>query len=562
MQFSRHMLGTSFFAFGALLVSSTALAQVIPNQARPEFIERRNRIEDVRPALGGAPLITLPEQDDKPIAGGVEFTLKGIRLQNATAFSEKDLKPLYAKKIGKPITVAGLNKIAADITAKYRNAGYILTRAVVPPQRAEAGVITIRIVEGFVNEVRFNGDAAEDSVVQGYAAKIRASKPLDAKDLERYLLLMDDLPGIEARAVLQPSETTPGASDVVVNITRKKVDFTATLDNRGSRFLGQYQAGATVALNDVFRADDQTQMRIISSAFEPDELFYAELRHEEQLGSEGLKLVFSGNHAFTKPGSSVEQLDIEGHSQAYTVGLNYPIKRSRQANWFVSGDFTARNVEVDTLGSDLYFDKTRVLGLSTAYDFIDSTAAVNRIDAGLAKGFSFGTDVDNQANSRANGETSFTKFTGRASRIQPIMGSWSAYGVAAGQYSLDPLLASEEFALGGSELGSAYDPAELTGDSGLAGRLELQYNQSPETFISQYQLYGFYDIGRVWNEDPIAGNEDSHASLSSAGLGARFNIADALSGGVEGSLPLTKDVAANGTDGAAPRIFFNLLYRY
>jgi hemolysin activation/secretion protein len=92
--------------------------------------------------------------------------------------------------------------------------------------------------------------------------------------------------------------------------------------------------------------------------------------------------------------------------------------------------------------------------------------------------------------------------------------------------------------------------------------VELQYNQSPEALISQYQLYGFYDLGRVWNEDPIAGNEASHASLSSTGLGARFNIADALSGGVEGSLPLTKDVGANGTDGAAPRIFFNLLYRY
>lgn len=562
MHLSRHTLGTAFFAFGAVLLSTTALAQTVPNQARPEFIERRNRIEDVRPSLGGAPLITLPEQDDKPIAGGVEFTLKGIRLKNATAFNEDDLAPIYAKKVGKPITVAGLNKIAADITAKYRNAGYILTRAVVPPQRAEGGVITIRIVEGFVNEVRFNGDGANDSVVQRYAAKIRASKPLDAKDLERYLLLMDDLPGIEARAVLQPSESTPGASDVVVNVTRKKVDFSATLDNRGSRFLGQYQAGATVAFNDVFRADDQTQLRIISSAFEPDELFYGEIRHEEQLGSEGLKLVLSANHAFTQPGSSVEQLDIEGHSQAYTIGVNYPIKRSRQANWFVSGDITARNVEVDTLDSNLYYDKTRVLGISTAYDFIDSTAAVNRLDAGLAKGFSFGTDSDSQANSRANGETSFTKFTGRASRIQPIMGSWSAYGVAAGQYSLDPLLASEEFALGGSELGSAYDPAELTGDSGLAGRLELQYNQNPEAFVSQYQLYGFYDLGRVWNEDPIAGSETSHASLSSTGLGARFNIADSLSGGVEGSLPLTKDVAANGTDGAAPRIFFNLLYRY
>jgi hemolysin activation/secretion protein len=79
-------------------------------------------------------------------------------------------------------------------------------------------------------------------------------------------------------------------------------------------------------------------------------------------------------------------------------------------------------------------------------------------------------------------------------------------------------------------------------------------------YLSQYQLYGFYDIGRVWNHDPIAGSESNHSELSSAGIGVRYNISEQLSGGFEGAKPLTRDVAATGDND--PRFFFNLQYRY
>lgn len=538
-----------------------AYAQVLPGSARPDAIERQYRIEQERPEVGGAPLIETQEPQAKDIRGGVAFDLNGIEIENGTVFGEAKLKHLYEDKIGTQVTLGELNAIASDITNYYRNKGYILTRAVVPPQRAEKGVVTIRIVEGFVNDVRIEGDAQDSKPIQAYADKIRASKPLNASVLERYLLLMDDLPGIEARAVLQPSASTPGASDVVVNVTRKRVEGSVNFDNRGSRFLGAYQLGGTVAANNVFTDEDQTQLRVINTPFESEELFYSELRHELQVGGEGTKLVFSANHIRTEPGSSVELLEFEGESNSFSIGANHPILRSRQSNWFVSSDFTVRNVDVNSLGADFYYDRTRVLSLGTAYDFVDSVNSINRLDANIAKGFAMGAD-GSQPTSRANGEQSFWKVNGRASRIQPISGPFSAYAAASGQYSLDPLLASEEFAIGGAEFGSAYDPAEITGDSGLAGRFELQYNQAPQSFIDQYQIYAFYDLGRVWNRSPIPGSESEHISLSSAGIGARFNIAESLSGSVEAALPLTKTVSAFGADGDEPRGFFALQYRF
>lgn len=560
----QHIKSTTILtALGVVFFGTAAVAQVIPNSARPEVTERRYRIQDEPTKLGKSSLIKVEDEKTKPIAGGMQFTLKGIKIEGETAYSEDELKPLYADKIGTKVTVGELNAIADDITKHYRNNGYILTRAVVPPQRADGGVITIRVVEGFINDVKITGDAADNSQIQLFADKIRASKPLNVAALERYLLLMDDLPGLEARAVLQPAANVPAASDVIVTVTRKKYEFTANLDNRGSRFLGPIQGGFTAGVNNVFRAEDQTQLRILSSILQPDEMIYAELRHEQQLGAEGTKAVISATHTVTHPDSAVlAPLDIVGISDSFSAGLIHPFLRSRQSNWFVNGDFTARNVDVNSLSTDLYADKTRVLSLGTSYDFIDSTAAITRMDLNLAQGLALGTKIEGQPHSRANGEDNFTKFGGRVSRIQPIDGPWSVYTIVSGQYSFDPLYASEEFALGGAEFGSAYDPAELTGDTGLAGRLELQYNDNPEGWVSQYQLYGFYDGGKVWNRSPVPGSESAHASLTSTGLGVRFNVADSVSGGLEGSVPLTHDVAANGTDGNASRLFFNLQYRY
>ncbi len=491
--------------------------------------------------------------------------LNGITVEGATALSKEEIEPAFKDKVGSKITLGGLNEIADEITNLYRNSGYILSRAVVPPQSAKGGQFKIRVVEGFVNEVRLTGDIGKgnDERLQAYADKIKNTKPLSAEALERYLLLMEDLPGVDARAVLQPAAKVPGASDVIINITRRAFDFSAGVDNRGSRYLGPIQANASAFFNNLMGEDDLTQVRVSNSIFNRSELLFGEVRHAQQLGNEGTTLTVFANAAHTEPGSLIKNLDIKGDSGVISAGVSHPIIRSRRTNWFVNGDITARNVEVTTLGTDLYKDKTRVIGLGTAYDFVDSGAAINKAEFNMSKGFDWGTGQGLNARSRANGETDFFKYNAKLTRIQPLFGSFSLLASASGQKSNDPLLASEEFTIGGAEFGSAYDSAEISGDSGVAARAELQYNQSnPEDFLSQYQVYTFYDHGKVWNINPIAGTENGSDSLSSAGLGARFNIDDSVSGGVEGAVPLTRRVAALNNAGDHPRIFFNINYKY
>ena len=548
-----------------MLPMAANAAVAIPNTARPENIQRQLQINEPRPEVSNRPIITVQEQGGKELAGNVAFTLKSVQFEGDKGAKSQELGQFYQDKIGKSTTLAELNRIAADITAYYRNQGFILTRAVVPPQRINNGNVTIRVVEGFVSDVQLTGDVgSSSSVLYQYAEKIKQSKPLDAATLERYLLLMEDLPGVEARAVLRPSPTTAGASQVVVNIKRDRFEgSTVLVNNRGTRYLGPVQATGVLAVNNLLQQDEQTSIRVINTIFYPDELKYFGARHEEQLGSYGTKLILDGNFVATKPGYSLEAFDVTGESYEFDAAVTHPILRSRKSNWFVNSDFSVQRVNLSSFNTNLYQDHLRVLTVGSAYDFIDTLNAVNRIEGNVSKGFSWGTGNNGLAHSRANGEASFLKATANITRIQPIVGSWSASASIDGQYSWDPLYSAEEYALGGQNFGSAFDPAEISGDSAIAGRIELQYNGTSDfQYLPTYQPYGFYDIGQVWNRDVLALSEDKSAELSSYGIGARFNMSNALTGSMELAVPITRQVAASGDDGFSPRFFFNLQYRY
>ncbi len=562
--FSHYKLLLALTTSALVAFPMAANAVVIPNAARPENVQRQLKI-DQRPDVSNKPIIAVQDQDGKAIKGNVAFELKAVQVEGATQLKSDEIKQFYQDKIGKKITLGELNKIAADITAYYRNKGFILTKAVVPPQRIDKGVAKIRVIEGFVSDVQLKGDVgSKDSVLYQYAEKIKASKPLDATILEHYLLLMEDLPGVEARAVLQPSPNVAGASQIIVNIKRSATEGSSvSVNNRGTRYLGPVQATAVLAANNLMGNDEQTSIRVINTPLYHEELRYIGAHHEMQIGVQGTKLALDANFTQTRPGFTLEDFDVQGENYTFEAGVSHPIIRSRQDNWFVNSDFSVQRINLNSLGVNLYQDNLRIFRVGSTYDFVDLSNAVNRFEGNVAKGLNWDAGNHFLDHSRANGESSFWKFTANATRIQPIYGSWSASIAADAQYSHDPLFAAEEYALGGQQFGSAFDPAELSGDSALAGRLELQYNGTlNDIYLPSYQSYGFYDVGKVWNRNVQSASEEKSASLASAGIGARLNISDSVTGNMELAFPLTRKVSASGEDGYGTRFFFGLQYRY
>jgi len=554
----------SFFtaiATGVCLISVSSANAQVPTTAEPGIImrdlgeERRapSRLDDV---------IMFDDDDVDGAEVSIEkvFTLQKIMLDGSTVYNHEAINLLVEGHIGQQVSFADLNAITRSITRLYRDDGYMFSRAILPPQEIKDGIVHLQVIEGQLTEVEVVGDFKDyNNLVQALADKIRSVGPTNSKQLERYLLLIDDLPGIKARSLLQASET-PGGGKLIITVEQEKFEGSLSVDNRGSKFLGRTRGTAVGAFNSIFGIHDRTTLRAILSK-DTSELRFFDISHEEQLGTEGVRIKGRFAVTNTEPGASLDINNVEGDSRLFNLEVLYPILRGRQYNLNLIGGFTAINSESDILGLDISEDRVRYLSAGGRFDFTDTWAGVTQIDLEVAQGVDwFNATDDGLGRTRQNGEHDFIRVNASAIRIQNLPGGFSMLLSAAGQYSPDTLLSSEEFSVGGGQFGRAYDSGEIAGDQGISGALELRYGGLVlHDYLKAYQLYSYYDLGKVWNDDPAV-TENGHASLASVGLGVRFNLKYDVSGYLEVNKPLTRRVSAEGDDDA--RLFFSLLKRF
>lgn len=558
------------FLVAAVLVGSGARAHAqapLPGPAEPGQIPRRLEPQpEIRPPV--RPIERLERDAARPPANAAEirFVLRGVIVEGATVYRPDEFLPLYESMLAKDISLLDIYILADQISAKYRNDGYILSQAIVPPQTIREGIVHIQAIEGFIDNIFIEGEVkGRHDLLRDITAHLLLSRPLHVRDLERYVLLVDDLPGVKANAVLRPSQT-PGASDLYLLLAHKSVSAYALADNRGSRYVGPIQGNVGADLNSAFGLYERTSMRGVVTG-QTRELRFFDIEHEEVVNAEGARLKLQASHGHARPGFTLKSSHIT--STVATLGLDasYPVIRSRVENVLLGARFAARNIDSDQERgtSKLSEDRIRVAAARASYDFTDQFLGpgVNLIAMEISQGLDvLGARESGSVNlSRATGRSDFTKVTTDLQRLQGLGPGWSVQLAATGQYALAPLLASEEFTFGGARFGRAYDPAELTGDHGLAGKAELRYGrETGMPGLTGFQLYGFYDAGVVWNID--AGTSDNPKSGTSAGFGARLNFGEAVSASVEIAFPLTSNVAAAGDQGESARIFFSLVGRY
>jgi hemolysin activation/secretion protein len=539
------------------LAPTAAQAIQIPGSAEPGQIEQRlDQPPPVAPGNGAGELPVLPQPAPQGQAGGESIMLNDLVLDGVTVYAPDTFRPLYAGKLGHEISFADVQSIAEQITRRYLADGYILSQAVIPDQNVEHGVLHIRVVEGFIAHVNFDGEASAQ--MRRYADQIMQDRPMNIATLERYVLLMNDLPGVHAESVLQPSTDTFGAADLVLKVSRQTVDGSVVTDNRGSKYNGPEELSNTVAGNSLLGLDDRTQLRFatVNPAFEM-RLF--DLLETVPVSSTGTMLGLEASRTFTKPGFTLETIQINAISNDYQFYVSHPLIRSRTENLTLQGTFDYRDTNTEIFENTPYTDdRLRVLRGKATYTDADQLGGTNVLDAQLSRGLNiFNASSSGDDRSREFGVSNFTKLDADVSRTQPLPYQLSVMTALTGQYSADPLLTSEQLGLGGAQFGSAYDPSEVLGDQGIAARLEFRYDDRPASFwLTAYQPYLFYDIGEVWDKHETG--EQPH-SLTDAGIGLRATVAWNVTASSELAFPLTKPPETElNNNPYNPRFFFSL----
>jgi hemolysin activation/secretion protein len=507
------------------------------------------------------------EQAQTPaMSSNVPFKVNKVILDGVHSYPRSTFEPLLAQLEGRVVSLAQVNAVVDVITQRYRAAGFLLVRTFVPAQRIEKGELHLQVIEGRVNSVNVEGTT--NRAINNYAKNISNEVPLRGETLERNLLLMNDLPGYEARGMLSASPKVEG-SDLNVQTERRRWEGFVGADNRDSRYFGPWQAYGGVSLNDPFEIGDQVSLRY-GRSIEGDKMTFYEGQYEMPVGSQGTMLSFLAQHNEGTP-DVASFLNANSDGDTAAIRITHPWVRTRAQTIKTSAAFTWFNGQSEYLDDpDLppsSEDRIRALRLGASWDFTDRHGGRNLLKGEVSKGLNvLGASSESRANpSREGGETDFTKLQLDAQRIQDlgdITPGLDLYLAVTGQTSFgNRLLTPEQFGVGGSQFGRGYDPSEITGDSGVAGKVELQYNRQHQIkdFVVPTQYYGYWDIGKVWSETPrFVGSQ----SLSSAGVGAHVQVAKDMFVSPEVAFPLTRPVNAEeleDNNGKEPRLYINFL---
>ncbi|MBL1146914.1 MAG: ShlB/FhaC/HecB family hemolysin secretion/activation protein [Pseudomonadota bacterium] len=548
-----------------MIVATPVFAQNIPSSADPARVQGHIRQEWLPPLEKERSVVKEEAPAATPTPQGaalIRFPLEQIFVDGMTVYKEEDIRPLYQKMIGEDVTLVDIFALADALTVKYRNDGYILTRAVVPAQEIENGTVRLQVVEGYIDAVKIEGDTrAAHKRIRHYLTPVQAARPLNMKQLERALLLINDLPGVTARNILSPSLNTFGAADLTLIVTDTKI-FSGNLraDNRGSRYLGPLQVSATVNTENLLKQHDRIFLQSVTALHSSDtrEMDYIGAGYSQPVGRFGTILSIGGNISFSEPGYTLTQFNIDGRTDTVNIALTQPLIRSRLTNLSLTGSFDLMNTKrTDNINPAPTEDRLRVLRLAVSGHHFDRFSGVTSGNLQISQGLDIlnATETGSANLTRARGVSDFFKATAQIDRLQRVTDRIQFYGAVTGQKSAHMLLSSEEFGIGGADFGRAYDASEITGEDAVAAKAELRFLNPLPLVIKSHQFYGFYDIGKVWDPDNNIVSAQTR-SLASAGLGVNMTFWKDVALNIEAAKPLTRPVAYNGS--SKWRWFFSL----
>lgn len=188
------------------------------------------------------------------------FYVKSIKL---TGFELPDkvgrLQEILNKYQKRSVKVAELNNLTAEITAYAKECGYTVAQAVVPPQEVAGGSLEIKVYVANYDKINItqNDSDIATSVLNNYLSGLKPGSTITDSKLEDAINNINDLPGVQARAVLKPGGE-PGTTSLDVEATRRPVwNNYVFVDNGGGYWSGRYRYGFNTEINNPSKIGDK-----------------------------------------------------------------------------------------------------------------------------------------------------------------------------------------------------------------------------------------------------------------------------------------------------------------
>ena len=466
-------------------------------------------------------------------AEGEAILVQGFEVHGNTLLPEKRIHAILSAHQGRELSGLELHQVAEELAAAYLDAGYFAARVYLPPQAVTNGVVQLHVYEGFLEEdgIAFTNPGArlQDEQVHSFlSSNLSEGEVLTVEAVERTILLINDLPGVNSRSTLYPGEEVGSARFLLQIEEEPSISGNIDADNFGSYYTGEERLGATIYINSPSRRGDQVVVRAVTSGSDSN---YGYVEYNTPLSGNGLRAGVSVDYLDYELGKQYRSLDATGNAGELRGFLAYPFLRGRHFNVFGQVDVSRLELE-DSNNSGLEADRTiDKVEFSLHGDHDDDhwadgvtyyRLAVALGDVGINGNDAFKAFDDQNSET----EGGFGRFNYELARLQHIQGNLSTFLSLSGQFASQNLDSSQKFFIGGPFSVAGYPTGEISGDEGTLLHADLRYDFYNLPWRGNLQASVFYAAGWAklfkdtwsgWN-DPNP-ELDNDIMLQSAGFG-------------------------------------------
>lgn len=456
-----------------------------------------------------------------PVVGfpSSQVFIKSVVVENATVIPEKECQALISPYKGKYLSLSDIKEIAKKITEWYLKKGYVTSKAYVPPQDLENGVLRIRVVEGKVGRILVAGKHPyySERYILNFFKPLKEKRVFNQKILERCLLLLNENLKLKASAELKKGQE-PETTDIVVKVQSSfPYRLILSYDNWGSEYVGRDRYALDIGLGNPILSGHTVDFAAIKSK---RVCSYA-LSYTMPIGYNGWKVAFWYSAGNSNLGKELAVLDVKSYSRYLGISLSYPFVKYRNKELVFQGTLNDLYSKQTMLDQTTAEDRMSYLQMGFYYrkqginnqNFFEFT-----ITQGLG---SLLGDVEEEYASRYEASDTFTKFNFAFARVQRFSEKFWGLLKLKAQYSWDILYSSQNFYIGGPVSVRGFLLTQYGGDSGLSLSSELRW--APLKRRDFLQFLAFLDTGTVFLNHPYKGQKRQRC-LTGGGLGLRANL--------------------------------------
>jgi hemolysin activation/secretion protein len=490
------------------------------------------------PALPPMPRRVLPPV---PPAGPNTAPLTRVRLQRiivsgSTAFSPQQIATVTRPYIGREVTSEQLETLRLALTQLYLDHGYINSGAILPDQTVTDGEIRFQIIEGELTEVVIANNRWFRDTYLSQRLRLGIVKPLRLGALqERLQLLQQDERIARFQAQLRPGVRL-GESELHVRV-EEVVPFAVALEfnNYQSPTVQAERGQLTVAHRNLTGYGDTLSVLVEGAS---DQNLQLDAIYSLPLNPQGTtaSVHYQHNHSLVTE-EPFDQLDLQGHSEIFTLALRHPIYRTLQHEFALTLSGEHLNSQTTFFGGAALptpgaeDGKATITALRLTAEWTSRT--LNQVIA-LRSRFSLGVDlfgatintVEDDPTTPEQDESvvptgQFFVWLGQAQWVRRLMPHdiQLLFRLDA-QISNDPLFPLEQIAIGGRFSVRGYRENQLVRDNALLISLESRFPLIRRRRWAEFlQIVPFVDFGWGQNRDVYTPSPDA---LASVGVGIRW----------------------------------------